>query len=411
MKQFKWHGIDLAGKSCSGVASALTEEELHSTLRHDGIAILAVHEPKKASITFFAARFLTFINGATPHNFKKVLPEFFENLRMLLESGIVLNDALMIIGRYYGESSHAKSIALLRRHLNRGMRFSQALAQENSCSSLLIAMIKSGEASGKLSVAFKEISQYLMEMRQLKKELKSATLMPSITLGFSCLLVIGLVFGMIPRFEQLFRNTERPLPPLTRLVFAISAFLGSWQVVGLMSFLGLCGGLIVLAVRMQSRKIYVHNVLCRLPIFGLLIIQRNAVLFLRALSCTTGAGVSLHESLSIALEVITNAAIKKEYVHLSERVLGGSALSGAFESIPDRFVPDIVIPLMMVGERSGNQTIMFTRAADLINNALQAKLRMLVLFFGPFLLVCIGLLVALILMALYIPLFNIGHIL
>jgi len=301
-------------------------------------------------------------------------------------------------------------IEFLIKDLNRGFAFSRALEQQKEVFNLFMVNIVSvGESSGSLSEACKLVADYLEAKLSLKSKLKQAAILPIITLTFAFLIVLFIFIFIIPRFEVLFLDFEQPIPAITQRILSISSLLRSPSgLIVFTSFLGL-----FLVTRLFFRRSAALNkmkdrMVLKIWFLGNFILLSNLVYFIGALSTLLTAGRPLVDAIAPARPTISNSIIRNKAGFLSVYLNSGKSLGQAMELIGSEYFPEDLVSAVFVGERSGNLHGMLNRVVILFNQDLQSKIGFVATTLQPILIILVGIIIAFIMIAVYLPIFNLA---
>ena len=401
MKSFSWIGIDISGKSRRGIIGCSSDVELKQILLKDGIALIKFSSKSKKKRDFwdFLGRGINSKDGIY----------FFSSLSMLLGSGEVLLSSLKII-LYHTKSRNFKLVIdALISDLNHGLSFANALEKHPQIfNPLVVSMIASGEGSGQLGVVCEQVEKHLQDSLDIKKKLKGAALLPTITLFFAFLIVSLILVFIIPRFVILFSDLEQPIPPLTRFVFKMSLFVRSWKMIVLTL------GFLVLYVAFKfSFKSFVFKKIKDRLILRIYFVRRisllfNLIFFLQALIMQLSCGVKLLSAIQRACLVVSNSILAEKIKLVASSLDKGESLAKSMELEGDEYFPTELVAVVSIGEKSGRLKEMLQKILILFQRDLQAKINFAMSIFQPVLIILVGCIIAFILIAVYMPIFNLA---
>jgi type IV pilus assembly protein PilC len=221
------------------------------------------------------------------------------------------------------------------------------------------------------------------------------------------MLVVLLV--VIPKYAQLFASMAKELPGMTRMLLRMSNFVASYYMLGTLFIIATLIIVLVRALKTPAVKKRVDARILKLPYVGTLIKHIAIVHCLRSLSLLLQGGMSLVPALSIAKEAVSNSYIKNILNDVIEQVRGGQDLSTAMQSKSEIFSQDIVL-LVTVGQETGHLQEMVARAADMYAQRVRRALQRFTFTVQPMLMIILGLLVAALICAVYMPLFNLADL-
>jgi type IV pilus assembly protein PilC len=407
--EFIWYGIDENGMQQKGVLSANSVEQIRSTLLERRIALLTCRQRQSS----FFVRWINYLRMALG-NKQKIHPSeriyLFRCLSLLLSSGVSVVEALSVLSSRKHLSGHTRSVINnLCRDVKRGVMFSIAMENVPSVfTSLMIHLVRAGEEAGEVSAVLSHLSLYLEDQESLKKQVRSAALLPIMTLTFAVVMLIGIGVFIIPRFEELFESTQIELSPLSGFVFGMSGYMRSWYV---FVIIGVIVGLVAFIRYFASRKKikkYWDGILMRLPLAGTIYSLIDLVCFTQSLSMLLDSGLPMPVSLRYASAATQSSFFKQSTTNLYDMILQGVSLEAGLESL-DAF-PQELSSMVAIGERSGNVPLMLGKACDLFKDELQRRLSLFTTILQPVLMVAVGGIIALVLVAIYMPIISLAGV-
>ena len=397
MPHFKWQGINLSGKVCSGTTMARSVEELSSLLFNEDIALLAF-QPKKP---------LPFIQAVS----LDLKINFFKQITLLLGSGIFLDQALQLVVHQIKHRFFKSAVCDILMDIHHGVTLSNALKNYPMLfDDLTIQMVETGQESGKLVEALEQLCDHQETVALFRKKLRLVLLMPAITFLFFIIISLIIFIVIVPTFSSMFISSGQPLSKNTEYMIMISDFIRSWWsvvvVVGVMA-VGFIVRYYVFTYKPLKRSI--EYCLLAMPIVGGLLRNMTFAYFFQSLGILTKAGVHLVTALSIACQSIGNSVLKDKIELLLEDIQQGNSLSQALSQQPDLF-SDHIIALLSVGQESGCLPFIFDQIALLYKEQVNRLLTTLATLVQPLLMIILGLLITMLVFALYVPLFNLSAV-
>jgi len=394
MPYYRWRGINLTASYCSGQLFAQNEQELERLLLSKDIALTQIKRSR--------------LQLPTPISSTDMI-DFFKQLTVLLQSGILLPQALTIVAEQTAHMRLQKVFFEIAVAVHKGIQLSEALQQSSYFSMVMVHMMQVGERSGCVASAMEALVVHLEMAQNFKKKIRAAAMMPTITLIAFLLIAVGMIVGIVPRFAQLFNSMGKQLPEITQYLIRVSDFLQTpilWA--GIATFVT---ALIVISYLLKKRlKPYKDAIVLRVPIVQR-IVQDSALLYwLHALNMLLKSKVPLVPALQVVNPLVTNESLRESLSSIADAVAGGIPLRFAMVSVVNQpFSPD-VLALIQVGQESGKLDLMVGRAAQVYHKKVEGVLRLCTIVIQPLLLICMGLLVAFLVFALYMPIFNLAQI-
>jgi len=397
MAYFKWKGVDLHGNECSGKLFATSEKNLCNQLLEREIALITY----KPSRQWFSFRPITIDEKIN----------FFRQLAVLLDAGVLLPDALHVLSSLLKNVSLKEIVLSLKKHVLSGESLSKALEQYPGIfGSLMVRMVRVGQESGKLSSALDRLSSYLESTQSFRKKLKSAALIPVVTFGFFLLITSVIFVWIVPRFESLFSSMKKELPFATKTILQTSRFLRSWY---LLVFIA---GIILLSifVHWYSKTTKGKNILDKfvlhIPWLGTLSKQKTVVYVLYSLSMLLNSGIRLVQAITISNKSVINSVLQKQLTLLQQEITAGVSLSQAMQKLNNTLFDHDIIAIAHIGQESGQLGNMLEKGAKLYQEKVNKSITFFTTIFQPLLMIILGLMILLLIFAIYLPVFNLAHI-
>ncbi len=394
MSVFKWQAIDLNGKISKGTDFAVSKLELEQILQRRKLGLMRCRMQ-------YAELYQTKITILNQLN-------FFHDLLALLNSGMPLPQVLQLfLNQTKNESLRCLIGYLLYQVQDCGENFGVALSKfKNVFGSLIVVVLQAGFSVGNLSQALHNVCTYLDSKLQMQRELRRAILMPILTLVLFIFIAIFVLVVIVPQFANVFYNANMPLDYSTQVILDISAFLRSRQVLILMLLVWLAGLSLYLFSKTKLGTIIWHRILLSLPIVGSLIRYQNLFSFLQAAALLIEGGVPAVEAFNCANLAIGNLVLQRKSIAMTKLVEQGTAINLAMQQAAPSFFTSEVIAMAAVGEESGSLGPILARTSALYQQKFKTRLHMLLALLQPALIIGLGLLVALLIFAIYVPIFN-----
>ena len=272
--------------------------------------------------------------------------------------------------------------------------------------SIYLSLIKAGEESGDLKQSFQELAILINRAHSLKKKLSSAMIYPLFLGLFSLIVLSVLFFFLIPSMSELFE--ERSLHPMTEAVLALSRFL-TQNAFPLLIGTSIFFLSLFLFQRHPTGKAMIKKGLLHLPIVSRVIKETILSRFCRVFSILLDGGVSMVESLRLAKEVMKHPCYEKVIQEAELKVLEGGSLSEQLNHSP--LIPTLMVRILSIGEESGRISEMMLHLSNIYEEEVERSLSRLTSFIQPIMLLLLGLIVAVILLAVLLPLTDVSSIL
>ena len=389
---------DHSGKLIEGSLEAESTTLVANKLRQMGYVPIAIDKkqggalkkelsfgkkkPKLKDISIFSRQFATMINA-----------------------GLSLLRALYILEEQTENKALAKVIGEIRMDVEKGASLSQAMAKHpKTFNKLYVSMVKSGEIGGVLDSVLLRLSSTIEKQVELRGKIKAAMTYPVAVLALVLLIVTAMLLFIVPIFADLFKDLGGTLPLPTRMLLVLSKLLTKF-----FPLFVLAGGGAAYAFRRwiktdAGREVWDRFKL-RVPIFGKLVQKTALTRFASTLSALLRSGVPILESLEIVSDTVSNTVMAKAVKDVQTAVKGGESLNKPLTQHP--IFPPMVVQMMAVGEETGALDDMLEKIGQFYEQEVEATVNALTSLLEPILIVILGGAVGGMVVALYMPMFNI----
>jgi type IV pilus assembly protein PilC len=330
-------------------------------------------------------------------------------LATLLQSGVPLLQAFDIIAKGTRQPALQSLLQDLRQRVEGGQALHQALRQHTVFDALFCNLVAAAEMAGMLDTVLEQIAHHREKSHALHIALRSALVYPCTVLVIALVVMALLLSFVVPAFQTIFASFGAELPALTRGVIALSE---AWQTGGWWVLLALAG--LVWAAHRYSRQhlrwqYWRDAALLRLPVAGHLIRHACLARWTRTLTTLFAAGVTLTD----ALEAVQGVTGNLRYAHATQSVqtqlMRGLSLAQAIQQQEDLFEP-LVVQMCAIGEESGALEHMLDKTALHYERDVETTVARMATLLEPFIMVVLGLLIGGMVMALYLPIFQLGQV-
>jgi len=399
LQNFDWEGLNAKGQKVKGEVRAQNVVAANAELRRQGIAPTRVVKQKGSLWASLNAR------PVKP----KDIAVFVRQLATMADAGIPLVQALDILANGQTNPSMQKLIESLIQDLESGSSFADALRQHpGHFDSLFTNLVEAGEHSGSLEALLKRIATYKERTESIKGKVRKALVYPASVLFVAVVVVAIIMIFVIPQFEELFRNFGADLPVLTRVVVDMSRFVitqGWLIVIGLFALVG--GGLFAWK-RSPALRRFVDRAMLRLPVIGTIVHKASVARFARTLATTFAAGLPIVESLDSVAGATGNIVVSDAVLRMRDQMATGQSM--VFAMRQEKVFPHMLRQMAAVGEETGQLDDMLNKVADFFEEEVDNMVDALSSLLEPFILVVIGGIVGTLVVALYLPIFNLGNV-
>jgi general secretion pathway protein F len=392
---FKYRALDAQGAPQSGTLEARDQDAAVTALQKRGLMVLSIDSAGLGGLR--RALGSGQLNGAA-------LVSFTQQLATLLGAGQPLERSLGILLKQPGQPQTRALIERIREQVKAGKPLSVALEEEGSqFSPLYISMVRAGEAGGALESTLRQLSDYLERSQLLRGEVINALIYPAfLVVGVLGSLALLLAY-VVPQFVPIFKDLGVPIPMITEAILALGQFLSDYGLAVLAGLILLIWAL-ALSMRDPRRRERRDRRLLGIRIIGPLLQRIEAARLTRTLGTLLSNGVALLQALVIARQVCTNRALQAQVEQATESVKSGGTLASAFGAQP--LLPDLALQMIEVGEQAGELDNMLLKVADVFDVEARRGIDRMLAALVPALTVVMAGMVALIMLAIMLPLMS-----
>ncbi len=394
MPVFEYKGKTVAGAQVQGELNAKTREELERILRRNRIMVSSIRKkPAELKIKFGTG-------------VKKVeISRFTRQFATMIGAGLPMVQCLEIMASQVENKELARIIKEVKESVQGGSTLADALARHNKVFDQLYSnMVEAGEMGGALDTILVRLAVYREKADALMRKVKGAMVYPAVISVVAVGVTVAMLVFIVPVFADMFGSLGAELPEPTQVILAISGFLQN-------NFLYIIIGLIcsitgfIFWVRTPKGRGIFDAVMLKSPIFGNLIRKSAVARFTRTLGTLLSSGVSILDALEITAKTAGNMviakAIKKSVLSIAEgdTITGPLKESGVF--------PPMVTQMISVGEKTGGLDDMLQKIADFYDEEVDDAVSALTSIIEPVVIVVMGIVIGGIMIAMYLPMFDI----
>ncbi len=396
---FQWEGTDKRGQKLRGQLTGTNEMMIKATLRRQGINPLKVS--KKAQPLFGG--------GAKK---KKIIPKdiaiFFRQMATMMSSGVPLVQAFEIISNGHENPSMRDMILQIKADVESGSPFAAALRKHpRHFDDLSCNLVNAGEHAGILEDLLNKIATYKEKTEAIKGKIKKALFYPIAVLVVAFVVTAVLLIFVIPQFQAIFESFGADLPALTKAIISLSEIMQEWWWA---VFLGL--GL-VFGTTMEAKKRYpavdhaFQRLSLKIPIVGTILHKASVARYARTLSTMFAAGVPLVEAMDSVAGAVGNIVYGNAVRRIRDDVATGQSLQFSMKST--EVFPNMVVQMVAIGEEAGSLDTMLGKVADFYEEEVDNMVDSLSSLLEPLIMVILGVLVGTLVVAMYLPIFQLGQ--
>jgi type IV pilus assembly protein PilC len=331
---------------------------------------------------------------------------FSRQFAAMVNAGVAMVRCLSILGEQSANPRLKKALAAISLDVQQGTNLSDAMRRQPECfDNLYVSMIQAGEVGGVLDEVLNRLAKVLEDMARLKNQIKGAMAYPVAVGILATLVFLAMTIFLIPIFAKIFQDLGSELPPLTQFMLDLSAILTSWKAI--IPILAI--GSVVFAFRQYYKttvgRVTIDRLLLKMPIVGDLNEKSAVARFCRIFGTLTRSGVPILSSLDIVRDTAGNKVIANAIEKSKYEVQQGGMLSLALQR--ERVFPPLAIQMISIGEETGEIDAMMMKVADFYEDEVEQAVKALTSVLEPIMMVFLAGMVAVILLAMYLPMFKV----
>ena len=408
MLNFQYKGIS-QGKYIEGEIEAINNAEAAHKLKEQKVIITKLTEFKKKKKVDKKKEKTSFSFG-TGVKAKEILI-FCKQFATMLRAGLPVLNTLNMLDEQTKAPNMKKIIVTIRKDLEAGNALSKCFSNHPKIfDTVVVNLIKAGEASGKLDTFLQKIVISLEKREKIKSQIKSALFYPGVLLSVAILVTIFMLIKVVPVFVKMYEGMGVDVPGSTAAIMAASDFMrsasggGLTLVIFVVSIIGLR---YLIKTNYKIRKGW-HQFTLKIPVFGNLIQKSILAKVSLVLGNLSQAGVDLLESIDIAKSVTNNTVVIEALENVKKGVFSGETLTKLFAK--EKIFPTTFSQLISVGEQTGSLDEMFGAVASYYEEEFDTAVANLATLIEPIMIVFMGITIGGLMIAMYAPIFNVGAI-
>src|SRR3990172_3818863 len=393
MPSFEWKGRR-GDRTEGGVIVAESKEAVRQRLRRQQIIVTQVKEQGKEIA-------VPFLRGGVS---MKELAVFTRQFSVMIDAGLPLVQCIEILGAQTENKVFQKVLLQVRQDVESGATLADSMRKHPKVfDELYCNMIAAWEAGGILDTILQRLANYIEKAVRLRRAVRSAMIYPIAVLCIAALVVTIILWKVIPTFAALFAGLGAELPLPTRIVIALSNFVGRYFL--LLVFLLGCS---IYAVKRyhdtyKGRRV-IDGLLLKMPVLGVVLRKIAVARFCRTLGTLISSGVPILESLEITAKTAGNAIVEDAIMLTRKSIEEGKTISEPLKET--EVFPPMVVHMIAVGEQTGALDAMLSKIADFYEEEVDAAVENMLTLLEPVMILFLGIVIGGIVISMYLPMFT-----
>ncbi|MBL8403951.1 MAG: type II secretion system F family protein [Dechloromonas sp.] len=404
MAYFAYKGRDAGGKLIEGVLEGQSSSGIADLLLGRGVTPVSIQETRATKqglgnieVTLFKPRV---------HHVDILL--FSRQIHTLLKAGVPIMRALNGLQESATNPAMKDVIRDVRESLEAGRELSVSLARHPKVfSPFYISMVRVGEATGLLDEIFLRLFEHLEFERFMREQVKSALRYPMFVVIAMAVAIVVVNLFVIPAFAKVFQGFGAELPLMTRILLGFSEFMVTWWPAMLVALVA-CVVAFRSWVRTRDGRKQWEALALRFPIAGKIVRKAAMARFARSFALSTRSGVPVMQALSNSAQTVDNSYIAAKIEGMRDTVERGESVLRA--SIASGFFTPVVLQMVAVGEESGALDDMMDEVGQMYQREVEYELKTLGQQIEPILIVCLGVLVLILALGIFLPMWDLGKV-
>ena len=377
-----------------GEVVAKDEEEARKKLQRRGIRPLRISKVKTAR-----KRRIT----------QEDITVFTRQLATMMKAGLPLMQAFEIVARGHSNPSMTEMLMQVRSDVEQGSALGKSFSKyPKYFDRFYCNLVSAGESGGVLESLLDKLAVYKEKTQAIKKKVKTALTYPIAIIVVAIALIFIMMMFVLPAFKEVYANMGAELPDLTQLVMSLSDLFVDYGWIMLILLIVSAFGLYKLHEKSPTFQKRIDALILKLPVFGAIVRKATIARWARTTSTLFAAGVPLVEVLDSVAGASGNILYEEATQDIRAKVTQGLSLTSSMQST-DMF-PNMVIQMAAIGEESGSLNDMLNKAAEFYEDEVDNSVSRLSALMESIIMVVLGSLIGILLIAMYLPLFNLGNV-
>lgn len=394
METFSYKAVDASGKDVKGAVEAESRDEAARKIKEQGFTPVSIAKQgvldKDVNVSFLG---------------KKKIPArdmsvFCRQFSSILKAGVSVINALEMLSEQTENKKLQEAIKRTQDSVEKGETLSDSMKQNEEFPSILVDMVKAGEASGSLENSLTRMAIQFEKDAKLKGVVKKAMMYPIVLLCVMIGVIIVMLTFVIPSFMTMFEDLDSELPVTTRAILAMSNSLKHYWFIYIIVIVGIVVG-IKLYGNTDAGRHNLDKLKLKIPVFGLLQTKSACASFARTMSTLLQAGMPMIDALEISASTMKNVLFYDGLEKVKNGVSLGLPLSNQLKSTG--LFPPMVVHMVGIGEETGNVEEMLTNSAVYYEEEVEVQTQTLTSLMEPIIIVLMALVVVMLIMAIYQP--------
>ena len=396
---FAYEGTNRRGQKIKGEVPSKNMALAKAVLRKQGVNVTSIRKKSKNPLAALNKKRISAMDIAI----------FTRQLATMMKAGVPLVQSFEIVAEGIDNPAMREVVLGIKGEVEGGNTFSGALRKyPKYFDELFCSLVSSGEQSGALETMLDRVAVYKEKSELLKMKIKKAMKYPMAVILVAVVVTIILMVKVVPVFQDLFQSFGADLPAFTKMVVDMSKWMQQWWWAVIIGSGLAIGGLIEFKARSEKFRDFLDKAVLKLPIFGDLVYKAIIARFARTLATTFAAGVPLIDALESTAGATGNVLFRRATMQIKDDVSTGQQLQFAMRTT--NLFPPMALQMVAIGEESGALDSMLDKVATHFENEVDNAVDGLTSLMEPLIMAVLGVLVGGLVIAMYLPIFQMGQV-
>jgi len=398
VKTFKYSARDSKGKISKGELEALDVVALRNKLRNQGLWLISSSNTQ-SSLPILENLFKKKIS-------LRDMVIFSRQFAAMIEAGIAILRVLTVLIEQTENPKLKAILEEIKKDIEQGIPLSESMQKfPDAFDTLYVSMVKAGELGGVLDVVLNRVAGFLEARSKLSNKVRTALTYPSSLLVISILVVWFMLTFILPKFSAIFSSTGGELPAFTQMLINLSNVLRSPFILVILAGIWFIITAFRSYYKSKDGRLKVDSLSLEVPIIGPILKKVAIARFSRTFGTLIESGVPITTALDVTRSSIHNALLESVLVKVKKDIEEGSSINNQLQK--SSVFPPMVTQMIAIGEESGELETMLGKIADFYDNEVDTSVESLTALMEPVFIVVIGAIVGAIVIAMYLPIFNV----
>ena len=392
METFSYKAVDASGKDVKGAVEAESKDEAARKIKEQGFTPISIGKQgaldKDVNLSFFGPKKIP----------ARDMSVFCRQFASILKAGVSVINALEMLGEQTENKRLKEAIERTQSSVEKGENLSDSMRENEEFPSILVDMIKAGEASGSLENSLTRMAIQFEKDAKLKGVVKKAMMYPIVLIFVMIGVIVVMLTFVIPSFMTMFEDLDSELPITTRMILAMSDSVKGY--VYLIVVIGIVVG-VKLYGNTENGRHNLDKLKLKIPVFGLLQTKSACASFARTMSTLLQAGMPMIDALEISASTMKNVLYYDALEKVKSGVSLGLPLSNQLRT--SGLFPPMVVHMVGIGEETGNVEEMLTNSAVYYEEEVEVQTQTLTSLMEPIIIILMALVVVMLILAIYQP--------